>query len=95
MAFNLAAVIFKCDFNDADKTTACNGSFNHSVKNQIVDVFETSNTANTELKYDVTDYTSSICFIIYSFLYNFINIVLILKLKTIHNVIFHFILTQI
>ena len=56
---NCEITVFECNFDDADKTTACNGSFNHSIKNQIVDVFETSKTANTELKYDVTDYTSS------------------------------------
>ena len=77
LKYNCELKVFECNFDNANKTTACNGSFNHSVKNQIVDVFETSNTANTELKYDVTDYTSSICFIIYSFLYNFINSVLI------------------
>jgi len=59
LKYNCETIVYECDFDKANKLTACNGFFNHSLKDQIVDVFQTSNTLNTDLKYDVTDYTSS------------------------------------
>ena len=51
-------IVFNCDFDSANNQEACGGSFTNNINGQTVGVFDSSNSLTTNLKYDVTDYSS-------------------------------------
>jgi len=65
---NCEKLIFECNFDNSNDTYACGGSFtNTNLNKHKTGVFDNSNTIGTDLKYDLTDY-SSICNFIFNFL---------------------------
>ena len=51
--------LFECNFDNSNNTNACDGSFTYNrVTSHRKGVFDNSGTSGTDLKYDVTDYSS-------------------------------------
>ena len=51
--------LFECNFDNSNNTNACDGSFTYNrVTTHRKGVFDYSDTSGTDLKYDVTDYSS-------------------------------------
>lgn len=50
--------VFSCNFDSSNNQTGCNGKFTYNLSGQQAGLFDSSNTVNTQLGYDVTDFTS-------------------------------------
>jgi hypothetical protein len=51
-------IAYRCNFDEANSSSACNAKFVSNSNGQQVGLFDTSNTISTQLGFDLTDLTS-------------------------------------
>ena len=52
-------VVYECNFDSANNIDGCNGQFSYAANGQVAGVVQYLDAFNTELKYDLTDLTST------------------------------------